>query len=408
MARSGPSGGSISTPANDTRWGLIVAGWSVYALYYLGRVNFSVAVPGLGEEQGLDATRIGALAAGFFWVYSLSALPVGFLADRIGARLLVGLGLVGSGLMNVLFILTIHNFALSLAFWSANGIFQAMGWTPIMGAIGRWVSVKGAGRVISSFGSSFVAGTALTFALGGFIVEQGGVVAVFMAAATVLIPAGVAWWIGVRDPIQPSSSANRPRASIARALGLLPPAVSLGAAFVALVVWTPAYFVEVHHQPVGRSGLISAAMPAIAIGAILAVGRWFRHARGPGSALRGSLVLGATAAALAMVSQASGLLTGFATVAVATALVGASSSIVLSLFPRMTSPTGVALVSGIYSLGFNLGGGAGSPIVGRLVDQDAWDGVFLFLAGSVLAGAIWIIGWYMWTRARLHEVRLGR
>ena len=407
MARSGPSGGSISTPDIGTRWGLIVAGWSVYALYYLGRVNFSVAVPGLGEEQGLDATRIGTLAAGFFWVYSLSALPVGILADRIGARLLVGLGLVGSGLMNVLFILTIHNFALSLAFWSANGIFQAMGWTPIMGAIGRWVSVKGAGRIISSFGSSFVAGTALTFALGGFIVEQGGVVAVFMAAATVLIPAGVAWWIGVRDPIQPSSSANRPRASITRALGLLPPAVALGAAFVALVVWTPAYFVEVHHQPVGRSGLISAAMPAIAIGAILAVGRWFRHARGPGSALRGSLVLGATAVALAMVSQASDLLAGFATIAVATALVGASSSIVLSLFPRMTSPTGVALVSGIYSLGFNLGGGAGSPIVGRLIDQDAWDGVFLFLAGSVLIGTLWIVGWYMWTRYRLHEGRLA-
>jgi len=46
--------------------------------------------------------------------------------------------------------------------------------------------------------------------------------------------------------------------------------------------------------------------------------------------------------------------------------------------------------------------------VGGLVDQDAWDGVFLFLAGSVLAGAIWIIGWYIWTRSRLHELRIGR
>ena len=407
MARSDPSDGSPALSDQGTRWALIVAGWSVYAIYYLGRVNFSVAVPGLGEEQGLEATRIGALAAGFFWVYSLSAVPVGRLADRIGARLLVGLGLVGSGLMNVLFILTIHNFALSLVFWSANGIFQAMGWTPLMGAIGRWVSVKGAGRIISSFGSCFVAGTALTFALGGFIVERGGVESVFIAAATVLIPVGIAWWIGVRDPIRPSSSANRPGGSITRALGLLPPAVALGAAYVALVVWTPAYFVEVHNQAVGRSGLISAAMPTIAIGAILAIGRWFRHPRGPGSALRGGLVLGATALALATVSQASGLLTGFVTVAVATALVGASSSIVLGLFPRMTSPAGVALVSGIYSLGFNLGGGAGSPVVGRLVDQDAWDGVFLFLAGSVLAGAIWILGWYLWARSRLPEGRLA-
>ncbi len=405
MTRSGPTDGSGST-GHQTRWNLIVAGWSVYAIYYLGRVNFSVAVPALGEEQGLDATRIGTLAAGFFWVYSLSAVPVGRLADRIGARLLVGLGLVGSGLMNVLFILTIENYTLSLVFWSANGIFQAMGWTPLMGAVGRWASDKGAARVIASFGSCFVAGTALTFALGGLIVERGGVDAVFIAAALVLVPVGIAWWIGVRDPIQPSANADRGGGSITRALGLLPPAAAIGAAYVALVVWTPAYFVEVHNEAVGRSGLLSAAMPAIAIGATIALGRWFRYSAGPGTALKAGLVLGATAVALAMVSQASGLLAGFVTVAVATALVGASSSIVLGLFPRMTSPAGVAMVSGIYALAFNLGGGAGSPVVGRLVDQDAWDGVFLFLAGSVLIGTVWIVGWYLWARSRLSEGRL--
>lgn len=391
---------------HQTRWGLIAAGWSVYAIYYLGRVNFSVAVPGLEDEAGLDATRIGTLAAGFFWVYSLSAVPVGRLADRIGARLLVGLGLVGSGLMNVLFILFIENFALSLVVWSANGIFQAMGWTPLIGAVGRWASEKGAGRVIASFGSSFVAGAALTFAVGGFMVEQGGVETAFVAAAIVLIPVGIAWWIGVRDPIQPSSDVNRWGGSITRALGLLPPAVAIGAAYVALVVWTPAYFVEVHNEAVGRSGLLSAAMPAIAIGATLALGHWFRSSRGPGSALRGGLVLAATSVALATVSQASGLLAGFVTVAVATALVGASSSITMGLFPRMTSPAGVAMVSGIYALAFNLGGGAGSPVVGRLVDQDAWDGVFLFLAGSVLVGAIWTGGWYIWARSRLITEKL--
>ncbi len=35
-----------------TRWGLIASAWSVYAVYYLGRVNFSVAVPRLGDEAG--------------------------------------------------------------------------------------------------------------------------------------------------------------------------------------------------------------------------------------------------------------------------------------------------------------------------------------------------------------------
>ena len=273
MTRPGPSQGSAAISEPGARWGLIVSGWSVYAIYYLGRVNFSVAVPGLGEEQGLEATKIGALAAGFFWVYSLSAVPIGRLADRIGARLLVGLGLVGSGIMNVLFILSIHNFALALVFWSANGVFQAMGWTPLIGAVGRWVETKGAGRVIASFGSCFVAGTALTFAIGGFIVERGGVETLFMAAAAVLIPVGIAWWIGAQDPVEPSPVDEQAGGSIVRSLWLLPPAVAIGAAYVALIVWTPAYFVEVHNETMGRSGLLSAALPAIAIGATITLGR---------------------------------------------------------------------------------------------------------------------------------------
>ena len=406
MTRTGPSDGSAVNSEPGARWGLIAAGWSVYAIYYLGRVNFSVAVPGLGEEQGLDATKIGTLAAGFFWVYSLSAVPIGRLADRIGARLLVGLGLVGSGIMNVLFILFIENFALSLVFWSANGLFQAMGWTPLIGAVGRWVQDKGSGRVIASFGSCYVAGTALTFAIGGFIVERGGVESLFMAAAVALIPVGIVWWIGARDPVEASSVGEPSDGSIARSLWLLPPAVAIGAAYVLLIVWTPAYFVEVHNETMGRSGLLSAALPAIAIGATITLGRWFQQSPGPGSALKGGVVLVATSIALAMVSQVSGLGAGFAAVAAATALVGASSSLVLGLFPRITSPPRVALVSGIYALAFNLGGGSASPVMGSLVDRDAWDGVFLFLAGLVLVGALWTLGWYIWARSHLPKESL--
>ena len=399
MTRPDPSDGAAAISAPEARWGLIISGWSVYAIYYLGRVNFSVAVPGLGEEQGLEATKIGALAAGFFWVYSLSAVPIGRLADRIGARLLVGLGLVGSGIINVLFILSIQNFALSLVFWSANGMFQAMGWTPLIGAVGRWVQDKGSGRVIASFGSCFVAGTALTFAIGGFIVERNGVEALFMAAAAVLIPVGIAWWIGARDPIKASPVAEPSDGSIVRSLWLLPAAVAIGAAYVALIVWTPTYFVEVHNETMGRSGLLSAALPAIAIGATITLGRWFQQSPGPGSAWKGGVVLLATSIALAMVSQVSGLGAAFTAVAAATALVGASSSLVLGLFPRITSPPRVALVSGIYALAFNLGGGSASPVMGGLVDRDAWDEVFLFLAGLVLVGALWTLGWYLWARS---------
>ena len=379
---------------SSTRWGLVASAWSVYALYKLGRINFSVAVPRLGEEVGLDATEIGALAAGFFWVYSLSALPVGRLADRYGARLLVGLGLVGSGIMNVLFILFSDHFALALVVWSANGVFQAMGWTPLAGGLGRWVSSRSVGRVVASFGSCFVAGTALTFAVGGFIVERSGVAAVFWAGAAVLVPVGIVWWIGVRDPVSRGTVGDPEAGSIGKVVWLLPPSAAIGVAYVALIVWTPAYFVEVHAVSVGRSGLLAAALPASSILATILMGRLFRSVDAASATLRGGIVLAATSVMLFMVSRAPDLVTGFATIAVASALVGASSSLVLGVFPRITVPGRAALASGIFALAFNLGGGAGSPVLGRLVDRDAWDLVFVFLAGCVMAGALWSCGWY--------------
>lgn len=395
----------LPTPS-ATRWGLVASGWSVYALYYLGRVNFSVAVPRLEDEAGMSTTEIGALAAGFFWVYSLSAVPVGRLADRFGARTLVGLGLVGSGVLNAAFVAGSGDFRLALVIWSANGVFQAMGWTPLAGALGRWVEAGRSARVIASFGSCFVAGTALTFAVGGFIIERGGVDAVFLAAFLVLVPVGVVWWIGVRDRVPEASPADRAAGSVAAAIRLVPPAAALGVAYVALIVWTPTYFVEVHGVSVGRAGLLSSVMPAVSIVVTIALGRWFlRIPHGPGAIVRGGTVLLVTAAALATVSTTAGLWSGFAAVAAATAMVGASSSVVLGLYPRVGSAGAVSLTSGVFALTFNLGGGAGSPLMGRLVGQDDWDAAFLFLAGSVLVGALWSYGWYAMARTR--QVREG-
>ena len=320
---------------SDARWGLAAAGWSVYALYYLGRVNFSAAAPGLESEMGFTLSQIGALAAGFFWTYSLSVAPVGKLADRTGARWLVGLGLAGSGLANIWFAFS-SSFAPALAAWSANGVFQAMGWTPLLGALRRWVPPERADRVIASFGSCFVAGTALALALGGLIAERAGARMAFLAAAAVLIPLGALWWATVRDPVSPPSPApGGTWRGARRAAPLLLPAAAIGAAFVALVVWTPSYFAQAHGLSESRAGFFSALLPVAALIAIALAGRWFRRGDGPRSALRGGVLSAAAAAALAAVAGASGLGAGFLAMAAATALVGAASSVALGLFPRL-------------------------------------------------------------------------
>ena len=346
--------------------------------------------------MGFTPSQIGFLAAGFFWVYSLSVAPVGKLADRIGTRWLVGLGLAGSGLANIWFAYA-GSFGPALAAWSANGVFQAMGWTPLLGALRRWVPPERASRVIASFGSCFVAGTALALALGGVIAERAGAQRVFLAAAAVLIPLGLAWWAAVRDPVEkprPARGGEGMGPGARRAVPLLVPAAAIGAAFVALVVWTPAYFARVHGLSESRAGALSAVLPALAVAVTFLAGRWFRRAEGPRAAAGGGVLLAAAALALAAAAGSSGLAAGFAAMAAATALVGAASSVTLGLFPRLLDDAQAAFTGGIFVLAFNLGGGAASPVMGRLVERGSWNLAFLFLAACAAAGALWTGGWY--------------
>lgn len=381
---------------SDARWGLAAAGWSVYALYYLGRVNFSAAVPGLESEMGFTPSQIGVMAAGFFWTYSLSVAPIGKLADRMGTRWLVGLGLAGSGLANVWFAFS-ASFAPAFAAWSVNGVFQAMGWTPLLGALRRWVPPERADRVIASFGSCFVAGTALALALGGLIAERAGARMAFLAAAAVLIPLGALWWATVRDPVSPPppTAGGGTWRGVRRAAPLLLPAAAIGAAFVALVVWTPAYFAAAHGLSESRAGFLSALLPVAALIVIALAGRWFRRGEGPRLALRGGALAAAAAAALAAVAGASGLGAGFLAMAAATALVGAASSVALGLFPRLLDADQAAFTGGIFVLAFNLGGGAAAPVIGGLAGRGSWSSAFLFLAACAAAGALWTGGWYV-------------
>ncbi len=370
-----------------------MSAWGIYAMYYLGRVNFSIAVPALEGDAQFSAAQLGAFTAGFFWAYSLGGIPSGWVADRYGVRWIVGAGMVGSGLMNLLFI-SADSFGMALAAWSANGVFQSLGWAPLLGGIGRWVPEDVSDRVRAAFGSCFVAGTAITFALGAVLVDLFGIEILFTGAAMVLVPVGVIWWLAVRDVVSNEVVRSGDKEPLGPVLWLLPPSAAIGAAYVALLVWTPSYFVNVHGLTISRSGLYSAALPAIAIGATVAVGRRLRQTEGRRPALIVAILLVASSVGLGSIPLASGLAAAFVLIAVTTALVSITSSLVLGLFPSMTSPKRVAFAAGVFAFAFNMGGGAGAPVIGRLLDQGRWDQAFLLLAVIVAAGAIWTGGWY--------------
>lgn len=56
----------------------------------LDRSSVSVAAPIMMEELGIAPSQMGLLLSAFFWTYTLCNIPAGRLADRFGAKKVLG------------------------------------------------------------------------------------------------------------------------------------------------------------------------------------------------------------------------------------------------------------------------------------------------------------------------------
>src|SRR5262249_62104124 len=61
---------------------------------YMDRINISVTILQMEEEFGWGAAQKGLVLSSFFWGYLITQLPGGWLADRFGAKAILGLGVV--------------------------------------------------------------------------------------------------------------------------------------------------------------------------------------------------------------------------------------------------------------------------------------------------------------------------
>jgi len=117
---------------------IIVTAWVTYASFYLIRVNFSVAIPGIIEEFGITKTEIGFILSALFFAYAFGQFVNGQLSDKFGSRKIVFIGLLVSSVINIIFGFTSGWLAGMILLWALNGYFQSMGWSPVVKTIAGW------------------------------------------------------------------------------------------------------------------------------------------------------------------------------------------------------------------------------------------------------------------------------
>ena len=80
---------------------IIALSMIAYSVLYFMRLNISLSFSGMERSFQVTPEELGIVSSAFFWCYAFGQLIFGFLGDRLPARYMVFIGLMGSGILNL-------------------------------------------------------------------------------------------------------------------------------------------------------------------------------------------------------------------------------------------------------------------------------------------------------------------
>ena len=127
-ANASPLGDKVEIDARYRYWRrhILMTIWLGYALFYFTRKSFNAAAPEILASGVMTRTDIGLLATLFYITYGLSKFFSGIVSDRSNARYFMGVGLIATGVVNILFGFSTSLWAFALL-WALNAFFQGWG-----------------------------------------------------------------------------------------------------------------------------------------------------------------------------------------------------------------------------------------------------------------------------------------
>lgn len=393
--------------------------WMSYAFMYLGRVNMAMAMPFIEQEFGWNTVTLGIISSSFFWVYALGQLINGTLGDHLKARWFVFVGLAGTAAMNLGFGLS-QTFVSMVLFWSLNGVFQSMGWGPILKTASNWTRPSERNKVSAFLGTTFVLGSLISWYLSGQILGRlARWELVFWIPSLVLGIQSLVWVFMIRDhptdvglTISECSftlQEQKPplKDYIRDTLVFLRQPRFLFLALITIIqgmikdginLWTPSLLVQSHNQPIGVAAIYALLIPIFGfLGVLLAT--WFNQKLQGNDELTITLLFSigvVSALAVRFALTGSSLLILTLLIGLCSLVINGINIVLLSSIPLRYSQSGkTSTLAGFLDFASYVGAGSMTILTGIVVNSWGWQAllggwVALFgLGGLLMLTRVW-------------------
>lgn len=367
---------------------------------YVDRGNLSTAAPLIGQDLGLTPSELGLLFSAFYWGYVPLMPATGWVAERFGSKVVLGVGLAiwsiatvltgaASSFASLVLLRVLLGVGESVAFPCASGIFAAT------------LSVEhlGIANGIMSFG--YLLGPAIGTFAGGFLMSAVGWRPVFLIFGLVSLCWLVLWR---RTPV--------PRATLQlageqspglldilgrRALwGTCLGHFSSNYAYYFIISWLPYYLVTTRGFSYGSMASIAGwayllnASSAFAMGALS--DQWIRRGASPTLIYKSTMAVAHLAGVACMIGMVSLPQSGSVACLFAFEAISGCSYPGLFAIPQiLAGPRASGRWVGIQNAAGNVAGFIAPSVTGYLV-QYSGDFQLAFVL-SALISALGIVGW---------------
>ena len=404
--------------------------WLAYVGFYLTRASFAVAKIGISEDPAIPMTseQMGMIDGIYLIGYAVGQFVWGILGDKLGTRKIVLGGLFTSIIAG--FAMGVSSIMLAFGVFAlVQGLSQSTGWAPLAKNITNWSSLHERGVVMGWWSTNYTIGGIVGAPIAGLAAAYflDWRYAFFIPSIILLIVLILFYLIQKNRPedvglptieeyhnetvseAQDKARNGHPaEGSWQMTLKVIknPMVLRLGAIYFflkptryAILFWGPLYISESLGIGVAESAFVNVAFFLAGPLSVLAGGyasdKLFQSRRMPYSAISMMLLAVllfffndlASFGNSSIVSAGLLFLVGFL-------IYGPDSLVSATAAVDFGTRKGASTASGIINGLGSIGAIAGGTIPGFFKDTWGWDGIFIFMAGSVfMAGSLMITKW---------------
>ena len=383
----------------------------VYFASYITRLDYAAVL--VEMIQNLNTTKqIASIGVtGSFITYGLGMLISGFLGDKMPAKLLIVIGLVGSSIINLAAGL-LDNIHMITVFWCFNGLFQAMIYPPLMRLMGDHLSSE---KLVSGITYVTVAAnvaTVILYAVSPVLINLSGWRLVFYVATGVGIVITLAFLLGTRFTAEKQIDTpakvvlDQQKAPIGRIImkaGLIPilfAIIIMGTLRDGIQTWMPTYVSEVMELGSSASILTSVILPIFSVISVSLAKVLFSKVRNEMRTAFLIYAIGAVASCLLIFTFSSLPVIGVLLVALTNAAMHGTNLILISMVPAQFKKYGkISTFSGLVNAFVYVGAAISTYGIAVISDRFGWlTTIICWAVLAVIGATICLLKIKKWTR----------